>query len=603
MKQVRPKKKLGQHFLTDLSIARAIADTVDAYPDIPVLEIGPGMGVMTQFLVEKPRQLKVVEIDRESVAYLKSSPQFSILNSQFSIIEGDFLRMDLREAFDGRQFVLTGNYPYDISSQIFFKMLDNKDLIPCCTGMIQREVAERIASAPGNKSYGILSVLIQAWYDVEYLFTVDEHVFNPPPKVKSAVIRMTRNDVRQLGCDEQLFKKVVKTVFGQRRKMLRVSLRQMVPAESSIYTDYADFLTRRPEQLTVAQFVELTNMVERGERSEERGERSARCEGRGDGGWVGVGTLNDISLIVVGGSCAVVLGSLEELYLIDGRNFLCVGLPDVYLAGTGVLLTYLGDIGGLVYLVKEVACPRVGRHPVAGEHLGIFLLTRCGGIEISVQEVSTILIDDVVTLVLTNVYTSTIACLSMNGRLRILEIAGIDIAEGVLADVVAVATLILVVVAVVHVTIALQRQTRAVGHVLVEVMMGGDGAVEVVGVALTRETCLLMGVEMVVRDCHPLDIILTVGKSVVAVLTLVATLVEELTVVYPDMCSPAVGSSVALLICLNTNAVGVANLYGSTTAPRHDLILARVHNRNARHCEATVADDNIIYTLHDKGDA
>ena len=280
MKQVRPKKKLGQHFLTDLSIARAIADTVDAYPDIPVLEIGPGMGVMTQFLVEKPRQLKVVEIDRESVAYLKSSPQFSILNSQFSIIEGDFLRMDLREAFDGRQFVLTGNYPYDISSQIFFKMLDNKDLIPCCTGMIQREVAERIASAPGNKSYGILSVLIQAWYDVEYLFTVDEHVFNPPPKVKSAVIRMTRNDVRQLGCDEQLFKKVVKTVFGQRRKMLRVSLRQMVPAESSIYTDYADFLTRRPEQLTVAQFVELTNIVERGERSEERGERSASREER-----------------------------------------------------------------------------------------------------------------------------------------------------------------------------------------------------------------------------------------------------------------------------------------------------------------------------------
>ncbi len=278
MKQVRPKKKLGQHFLTDLSIARAIADTVDAYPDIPVLEIGPGMGVMTQFLVEKPRQLKVVEIDRESVAYLKSSPQFSILNSQFSIIEGDFLRMDLREAFDGRQFVLTGNYPYDISSQIFFKMLDNKDLIPCCTGMIQREVAERIASAPGNKSYGILSVLIQAWYDVEYLFTVDEHVFNPPPKVKSAVIRMTRNDVRQLGCDEQLFKKVVKTVFGQRRKMLRVSLRQMVPAESSIYTDYADFLTRRPEQLTVAQFVELTNIVVRGARCEERlrvGEQSS----------------------------------------------------------------------------------------------------------------------------------------------------------------------------------------------------------------------------------------------------------------------------------------------------------------------------------------
>ena len=174
MKQVRPKKNLGQHFLTDLSIAKRIADTVDQpYAELPVLEVGPGMGVMTQYLVEKPRPFKVVEIDRESVAYLKQNPQFTILNSQFSIIEGDFLRMDLQQVFDGQQFVLTGNYPYDISSQIFFKMLDNRDLIPCCTGMIQHEVAVRMAAKPGNKQYGILSVLIQAWYDVEYLFTVE----------------------------------------------------------------------------------------------------------------------------------------------------------------------------------------------------------------------------------------------------------------------------------------------------------------------------------------------------------------------------------------------------------------------------------------------
>lgn len=171
--------------------------------------------------------------------------------------------MDLNEVFDGRQFVLTGNYPYDISSQIFFKMLEYKDLIPCCTGMIQREVAQRMAAAPGSKTYGILSVLIQAWYDVEYLFTVDENVFNPPPKVKSAVIRMTRNEVTDIGCDEKLFKRVVKTVFNQRRKMLRVSLRQIFnmgkPADG-FYEQ--DIMTKRPEQLSIPQFVELTNMVE-----------------------------------------------------------------------------------------------------------------------------------------------------------------------------------------------------------------------------------------------------------------------------------------------------------------------------------------------------
>ena len=281
MKQVRPKKNLGQHFLTDLNIAKRIADTVDACPDIPVLEVGPGMGVMTQYLVEKPRPFKVVEIDRESVAYLQEN--FPRLND--NIIGGDFLRMDLREVFDGQQFVLTGNYPYDISSQIFFKMLDNKDLIPCCTGMIQHEVAVRMASQPGNKQYGILSVLIQAWYNVEYLFTVEPGVFNPPPKVQSAVIRMTRNEVTDLGCDEQLFRRVVKTTFNQRRKMLRVdeqlfrrvvkttfnqrrkmlrvSLRQIFdanhPAPAGFFDD--EIMTRRPEQLSIPQFIELTNKV------------------------------------------------------------------------------------------------------------------------------------------------------------------------------------------------------------------------------------------------------------------------------------------------------------------------------------------------------
>jgi len=274
MKKVRPKKNLGQHFLTDLTIARRIADTVDACPDLPVLEVGPGMGVMTQFLIEKPRPFKVVEIDSESVDYLKerfsgaltTTPSSSTAAPQtLTIIEGDFLRMDLSEVFSGQPFVLTGNYPYDISSQIFFKMLDNRDLIPCCTGMIQREVALRMAAPPGNKQYGILSVLIQAWYDVDYLFTVEPGVFNPPPKVQSAVIRMTRNKTKHLDCDEQLFKRVVKTTFNQRRKMLRVSLRQIFDnqhqASDSFFKN--DVMTRRPEQLSIPEFVELTNMVEK----------------------------------------------------------------------------------------------------------------------------------------------------------------------------------------------------------------------------------------------------------------------------------------------------------------------------------------------------
>lgn len=259
--QVRPKKNLGQHFLIDLGIARRIADTVDACADIPVLEVGPGMGVLTQFLAKKPRELAVVEIDKESVEYLKTQTLPLPRGGELRIIQGDFLRMDLSEVFGGRPFVLTGNYPYDISSQIFFKMLDNRDLIPCCTGMIQHEVALRMAAKPGNKQYGILSVLMQAWYDVEYLFTVEPSVFNPPPKVQSAVIRLTRNSVKDLGCDEQLFRRVVKATFGQRRKMLRVSLRQLFDQQPPADFFQQEMMTRRPEQLTIAEFVNLTNLV------------------------------------------------------------------------------------------------------------------------------------------------------------------------------------------------------------------------------------------------------------------------------------------------------------------------------------------------------
>ena len=256
MKAVTAKKRLGQHFLIDLSIAKDIADTVDTCPGMPILEVGPGMGVLTRFLIEKKRPLKVVEIDEESVSYLcKNLPQLQEEN----IIPDDFLKMRLDRLFDGGQFMLIGNYPYNISSQIFFKMLDNKDRIPLCTGMIQREVAQRLAASPGSKTYGILSVLVQAWYDVEYLFTVNENVFNPPPKVKSAVIAMRRNEVTDLGCDEALFKRVVKTTFNQRRKTLRNSIKPIVPVGHPILAN--EIFNKRPEQLSVADFVELTKMV------------------------------------------------------------------------------------------------------------------------------------------------------------------------------------------------------------------------------------------------------------------------------------------------------------------------------------------------------
>ena len=265
-KSVKPKKFLGQHFLTDLSIASRIADTVDACPDLPVLEVGPGMGVMTQFLRQKPRPLKVVEIDFESVAYLRRNyPEL-----EDCIIEDDFLKMHLDRTFQGSPFVLTGNYPYNISSQIFFKMLDFKELIPCCTGMIQKEVAERIAAGPGSKTYGILSVLIQAWYDVEYLFTVEPGVFNPPPKVRSAVVRLMRNKTVELGCDEKLFRRLVKTTFNQRRKTLRNNIRPLLTAltaERNLTNDFSQLLAepimqQRPEQLSVADFVRLTQRLQ-----------------------------------------------------------------------------------------------------------------------------------------------------------------------------------------------------------------------------------------------------------------------------------------------------------------------------------------------------
>ncbi|MBO5915362.1 MAG: 16S rRNA (adenine(1518)-N(6)/adenine(1519)-N(6))-dimethyltransferase RsmA [Bacteroidales bacterium] len=258
MTTVKPKKALGQHFLKDLSVARRIADSIDTCPQLPLLEIGPGMGVLTQFLMEKERPLKVVEIDRESVAYLQDNFPKQLSDN---IIAGDFLKMDLQECFNGQPFVLIGNYPYNISSQIFFKMLDNKALIPCCAGMIQKEVAERIASPAGKKAYGILSVLLQAYYDIEYLFTVSEHVFDPPPKVKSAVIRMTRNHRESLPCDEKLFKTVIKTAFNQRRKTLRNSLKPLLGKEAAVYSE--PIFDKRPEQLTVDQFIELTLLAEK----------------------------------------------------------------------------------------------------------------------------------------------------------------------------------------------------------------------------------------------------------------------------------------------------------------------------------------------------
>ncbi len=252
---VRPKKALGQHFLADQGVARAIVDTLQAKG--PVLEVGPGTGVLTQYLLQRPdTELKVVEVDSESVAYLLE--HYPALGP--GLYEADFLRMDLTKLFQGG-FAIIGNFPYNISSQIFFKILDVRERVPEVVCMIQKEVAERLAAPPGSKTYGILSVLLQAWYDIEYRFAVGEGAFVPPPKVKSAVIRLTRGSRESLGCDETLFRRVVKTTFGQRRKTIRNSLKSIL-AERPSLPAFIPFLDARPEQLSVDDFIELTKSLE-----------------------------------------------------------------------------------------------------------------------------------------------------------------------------------------------------------------------------------------------------------------------------------------------------------------------------------------------------
>ena len=254
---VQPKKQLGQHFLKDQSIAERIAQTLPSDGPAHVLEIGPGTGVLTQFLLEDPRlDVQVIELDGESVEYLKEN--FPDLKGR--ILFADFLRYDLSTLFNGEPFMLIGNYPYNISSQIFFKALEYKDRIPFISGMLQKEVAERLASPPGKKAYGILSVLLQAYYKIEYLFTVPPGVFNPPPKVNSAVLKMTRNDRTSLDCDEKLFKTVIKTCFNQRRKTIRNSIKPLLG--DAFDKAGTPLLDKRPEQLSVEQFVELTNWVQ-----------------------------------------------------------------------------------------------------------------------------------------------------------------------------------------------------------------------------------------------------------------------------------------------------------------------------------------------------
>ena len=263
MQQVRAKKSLGQHFLKDLSIAQRIAQTA---PAGQVLEIGPGMGVLTQYLLQRTEiNLTAIELDHESIEYLTRRKELSRFTmdetpwQNLQLIEGDFLRLNLNELYPDTPFAVIGNYPYNISSQIFFRVLDYKDRISVCSGLIQKEVAERLAAKPGNKTYGILSVLLQAWYDIEYLFTVDENVFAHPPKVKSAVIRLTRNDRQYLGCDEQLFRTVVKTAFNQRRKQMRNSLQQLIGKGHPLLEE--NIFTRRPEQLSVEEFIDITNKI------------------------------------------------------------------------------------------------------------------------------------------------------------------------------------------------------------------------------------------------------------------------------------------------------------------------------------------------------
>lgn len=255
---VKPKKHLGQHFLADKSIAERIANSLTASKTNQTLEVGCGTGVLTQFLLGRSDiTLTGIEVDTESIAYLHEHyPDFSP-----RLIEGDFLKSNLEHMFPEGVNVI-GNFPYNISSQIFFKVLDYKDLVPEVVGMIQREVAVRLAEPPGSKEYGILSVFLQAWYDIEYLFTVSEGVFIPPPKVKSAVVRLKRNSRTELGCDEELFRRVVKGTFNQRRKTIRNSLKSLFPEFAAVSAEEFKMLELRPERLGVEEFVELTLWVE-----------------------------------------------------------------------------------------------------------------------------------------------------------------------------------------------------------------------------------------------------------------------------------------------------------------------------------------------------
>lgn len=254
MSKVRAKKHLGQHFLKDLGIARDIAHSLSLNNYSKVLEVGPGMGVLTQFLITLDTETFVIEIDKESVSYLKK--HYRELDNH--LIEGDFLKLPLQEIFK-EPIAIIGNFPYNISSQILFKAIDHKDLIPEIVGMFQKEVAERVVSPPGSKKYGIISVLLQCYYNVEYLFTVDETVFDPPPKVKSAVIRLRRNDRDKLDCDEKKFVQVVKTAFGQRRKTLRNALKSLNLVDENTASQY---LSLRAEQLSVEDFMNLTSCFE-----------------------------------------------------------------------------------------------------------------------------------------------------------------------------------------------------------------------------------------------------------------------------------------------------------------------------------------------------
>ena len=260
---VKAKKHLGQHFLNDEDTAKNIANSLSGVGYDTVLEIGPGMGVLTKYLLESEAQINVIEIDRDSVAYLNNDfknehVKLDTSNTKFKIIEGDFLKQDVPTFFNKKQVAIIGNYPYNISSQIIFKAIENREYIPELSGMFQKEVAKRIAEKEGSKVYGIISVLTQAFFDVEYLFTVPPSVFNPPPKVDSGVIRLIRKKDFSLSVDEKLFFRVVKTAFNQRRKMLRSSLKSFKLSDT--LKEDAIF-AMRPEQLSVSEFIKLTHKI------------------------------------------------------------------------------------------------------------------------------------------------------------------------------------------------------------------------------------------------------------------------------------------------------------------------------------------------------